>query len=335
MLVGHVYIMIFIAQSITQQKKIIKKNNSKRCPCSCFRTSWAMFKPIIRVHLQYTLNIAYTHTLYTAYLAHTHIQFQMHLRNFNLGMPHTVLTRDFQLNQSAVSVQLGKKQLDINRSILPRWVGYAQPCTHMLYQPMARKVLHLIEEGFWCQPHRSKTKNERLRKGSKTKREWEQLALFFVGRCLCTMSDISSVRQYQPSCCVRRVWSEKLLQQIPIPAPPFSIQEVLSSEAEYLKLSLSCPCEISIRFGQLLSQTVSLTESTDQCVPNIVAATEHHYQSAALFGNKKQGITKTHVEVKIVHMYSFVSRKNRKDLFCIGQCLLQRMRPSFWGGSGW
>lgn len=143
--------------------------------------------------------------------------------------------------------------------------------------------------------------------------------MFFVGQCLCTMSDISSVRQYQPLCCVvcfaeseARSCCSKFQFRLPV-----SVQEVLSSEAEYLKLSLSCPCEISIRFGQLLSQTVSLTESTDQCVPNIVAATEHHYQSAALFGNKKQGITKTHVEVKIVHMYSFVSRKNRKDLFCI------------------
>lgn len=44
MLVGHVYIMIFIAQSITQQKKR-KEITVKSCPCSCFRTSLATFTP--------------------------------------------------------------------------------------------------------------------------------------------------------------------------------------------------------------------------------------------------------------------------------------------------
>lgn len=226
MLVGHVYNMIFIAQSITQQKKIIKKY-SKRCPCSCFRTSWAMFKPIIGVHLQYTLNIAYTHTLYTAYLAHTHIKFQLHLRNFNLGMPHTVLTRVFEAEWICCECAIGEKQLDINRSTLPRWVGYAQPCTHMLYQPMARKVLHLVEEGVWCRPHRSKTKNERLRKGSKTKREWEQLAVFLGVNVYVQWVTFHLWDSISRLCCVRRVWSEKLLQQIPIAAPRFRPRSVV------------------------------------------------------------------------------------------------------------
>lgn len=96
MLVGQMYIMIFIAQSITQQKR----NNRKKLSLQLFvGPAWPCLHPpkhIICVHLQYTLNIAKTHTLYTAYLAHTHIQFQLHLHHFNLGMPHTVLTQDFQ-----------------------------------------------------------------------------------------------------------------------------------------------------------------------------------------------------------------------------------------------
>lgn len=88
MLIGHVHIMIFIAQSITQQKKKKgkkeKRSNSKKLSARpCLHPP----KPIIDVHLQYTLKIAKTHTLYTAYLAHTHINFQLHLHNFEL-VPH-------------------------------------------------------------------------------------------------------------------------------------------------------------------------------------------------------------------------------------------------------
>lgn len=43
MLVGHMYIMIFIAQSYHATTK--KEITVKSCPCSCFRTNLAMFMP--------------------------------------------------------------------------------------------------------------------------------------------------------------------------------------------------------------------------------------------------------------------------------------------------
>lgn len=40
--------------------------------------------------------MAYTYLLYTAYLVQTYNKFQLHLHNFNVGMPQTVLSQDFQ-----------------------------------------------------------------------------------------------------------------------------------------------------------------------------------------------------------------------------------------------
>lgn len=95
--------------------------------------------------------------------------------------------------------------------------------------------------------------------------------------------------------------------------------------AENLKLSLSQRYKIWIwsSFGLLMSnfhhkqsrwQNPWTAQCVwDHCVQYIVVATEHHGHHGTVLKQLKKRHYQTHFKVKIVHMYSFVSRKKHKQ----------------------
>lgn len=77
---------------------------------------------------------------------------------------------------------------------------------------------------------------------------------------------------------------------------------------------------------ELLLQTVKIHRRyvKDYYVHYIDAATEHHCRVLHCFEIKKKRHEETHFEVKIVHMYKSVSRKNTKKSFLYSVVFLER-----------